>query len=97
MNIRDKSIDELELTARSFNCLKNAQIRTLGELVEKTEAELLRSRNFGRKSLNELREVLAEYGLHFGMGGDDDTPTLVRKSNNPRQPSGAHRLPIDDD
>jgi DNA-directed RNA polymerase subunit alpha len=84
MNIRDKSVDELELTVRSFNCLKNAQIHTLGELVHKTEAELLRSRNFGRKSLNELRGALAEFGLHFGMRDDDDTATSVRNTNNPR-------------
>jgi DNA-directed RNA polymerase subunit alpha len=98
MNLRDKSVDELELTVRSYNCLKNAKIRTLGDLVEKTEAELLRSRNFGRKSLRELKEVLAGLGLHFGMrDDDDDNPRLVRNPSNPRQPNGALRLRIEDD
>jgi len=98
MNLRDKSVDELELTVRSYNCLKNAKIRTLGDLVEKTEAELLRSRNFGRKSLSELKEVLAGLGLHLGMRDDDDeNPSLVRNPNNPRRPNGALRLPIEDD
>jgi DNA-directed RNA polymerase subunit alpha len=81
MNLRDRSVKELELTLRSYNCLKNAKIQTLGDLVEKTEAELLRSRNFGRKSLNELKEVLAGLGLHFGMRGDDDDNAVqVRNS-----------------
>jgi hypothetical protein len=97
MNVCDKSVDELQLTVRTFNCLKNAQIHTVRELVYKIEAELLRSRTFGRKSLNELREVLAEFGLHFGMRGDADAATSVRNTNNPRQPSCADRLWPEDD
>jgi DNA-directed RNA polymerase subunit alpha len=62
-----KSIDELELSVRSSNCLNNANIRTIGELVQKTEAELLKTRNFGKKSLNEIKSILAEMGLSLGM------------------------------
>ncbi len=62
-----KSVDELELSVRSANCLKNADIRTIGELVQKTEAEMLKTKNFGRKSLNEIKEILAEMGLSLGM------------------------------
>ncbi len=62
-----RSVEELELSVRSYNCLKNARIRTLGELVQKTEAELLRTRNFGRKSLNEIRDILTAMGLSLGM------------------------------
>ncbi|MDA1183590.1 MAG: DNA-directed RNA polymerase subunit alpha [Acidobacteria bacterium] len=63
----DKSVEELELSVRSYNCLKNANIRTIRELVEKTEAEMLRTKNFGRKSLNEIREILETMGLGLGM------------------------------
>ncbi len=52
---------------RSYNCLKNANIQTIGELVQKTEAEMLRTKNFGRKSLNEIKEILANMGLSLGM------------------------------
>jgi DNA-directed RNA polymerase subunit alpha len=62
-----KSIDELELSVRSSNCLNSANIRTIGELVQKTEAELLKTRNFGKKSLNEIKSILAEMGLSLGM------------------------------
>jgi DNA-directed RNA polymerase subunit alpha len=63
----DKSVEELELSVRSYNCLKNADIRTLRELVEKTEGEMLKTKNFGRKSLNEIKEILATMGLGLGM------------------------------
>ena len=63
----DKSVEELELSVRSYNCLKNANIRTIRELVQKTEAEMLRTKNFGRKSLNEIREILQTMGLGLGM------------------------------
>jgi DNA-directed RNA polymerase subunit alpha len=63
----DKSVEELELSVRSYNCLKNANIRTLRELVEKTEGEMLKTKNFGRKSLNEIKEILATMGLGLGM------------------------------
>jgi DNA-directed RNA polymerase subunit alpha len=60
-------VDELELSVRSANCLKNDNIIYIGDLVQKTEAEMLRTPNFGRKSLNEIKEVLAQMGLHLGM------------------------------
>jgi DNA-directed RNA polymerase subunit alpha len=63
----DKSVEELELSVRSYNCLKNANIRTIRELVGKTEAEMLKTKNFGRKSLNEIKEILASMGLSLGM------------------------------
>ncbi len=63
----DKSVEELELSVRSYNCLKNANIRTIRELVQKTEPEMLRTKNFGRKSLNEIREILLGMGLNLGM------------------------------
>jgi DNA-directed RNA polymerase subunit alpha len=66
-----KSVDELELSVRSANCLKNADIRYIGELVQKTEAEMLKTKNFGRKSLNEIKEILAEMGLSLGMKLDN--------------------------
>jgi DNA-directed RNA polymerase subunit alpha len=62
-----KSVDEMELSVRSYNCLKNANIRTIGELVQKTEVEMLKTKNFGRKSLNEIKEILASMGLSLGM------------------------------
>ena len=63
----DKSVEELELSVRSYNCLKNANIRTIRELVLKTEPEMLRTKNFGRKSLNEIKEILESMGLGLGM------------------------------
>ena len=66
-----RSVDELELSVRSANCLKNADIRHIGELVQKTEAEMLKTKNFGRKSLNEIKEILAEMGLSLGMKVDN--------------------------
>ncbi len=62
-----RSVDELELSVRSANCLKNADIRYIGELVQKTESEMLKTKNFGRKSLNEIKEILTEMGLSLGM------------------------------
>jgi DNA-directed RNA polymerase subunit alpha len=62
-----RSVEELELSVRSYNCLKNANIRTIGELVQKSEPEMLKTKNFGRKSLNEIKEILAEMGLSLGM------------------------------
>jgi len=65
--VLNRSVDEMELSVRSYNCLKNANIGTIGDLVQKTEAEMLRTKNFGRKSLNEIKEILAGMGLGFGM------------------------------
>jgi len=67
-----KSVEELELSVRSYNCLKNANIRTLADLVQKTEQEMLRTKNFGRKSLNEIKEIIQVMGLHFNMRVDTD-------------------------
>ena len=63
----DRSVEELELSVRSYNCLKNADIRTIRELVQKSEAEMLRTKNFGRKSLSEIKELLGNLGLTLGM------------------------------
>lgn len=68
----DKNVEELELSVRSANCLKNANIKTIHELACKTEGEMLRTKNFGRKSLNEIKEVLSTMGLDFGMKFDDE-------------------------
>lgn len=65
-----RTVDELELSVRSANCLKNADIKYIGELVQKSESEMLKTKNFGRKSLNEIKEMLAEMGLSLGMGLD---------------------------
>jgi DNA-directed RNA polymerase subunit alpha len=62
-----RSVNELELSVRAANCLRNASIRYIGELVQKTEQEMLKTKNFGRKSLNEIKEILTEMGLHLGM------------------------------
>ncbi len=62
-----RPVNELELSVRSANCLKNANIRLIGELVQKSEAEMLKTKNFGRKSLNEIKEILTEMGLNLGM------------------------------
>ena len=78
----DKSVEELELSVRSYNCLKNANIRTLRELVQKTEPEMLRTKNFGRKSLNEIKEILLGLGLNLGMRLD-------------QQPAGAEPAPAE--
>lgn len=64
------SVEELELSVRAFNCLKGANIKTLADLVKREESELLRFRNFGRKSLDEIKEKIQEYGLEFGMNVD---------------------------
>ena len=68
----NRSVEELELSVRSYNCLKNANIQTIGELVQKTEAEMLKTKNFGRKSLNEIKEILAQMGLSLGMKIDEN-------------------------
>ncbi|MGY6632450.1 MAG: DNA-directed RNA polymerase subunit alpha [Alkalilacustris sp.] len=72
-----KKVDELELSVRSANCLKNDNIVYIGDLIQKTEAEMLRTPNFGRKSLNEIKEVLAGMGLHLGMDVEDWPPENI--------------------
>ncbi len=69
-----RSVDDLELSVRSANCLKNANIRYIGELVSRSEAEMLKTKNFGRKSLNEIKEILSEMGLNLGMKIDGWPP-----------------------
>lgn len=68
-----KSVEEMELSVRAQNCLKNANIKTIGELVQKTEHDMLKTKNFGRKSLNEIKEILSTMGLRFGMKVDFDS------------------------
>jgi DNA-directed RNA polymerase subunit alpha len=68
----DRSVDELELSVRSYNCLKNADIKTIRDLVQKTEGEMLKTKNFGRKSLNEIKDILTSMGLSLGMKIDEN-------------------------
>ncbi|MCP9454507.1 MAG: DNA-directed RNA polymerase subunit alpha [Nitrospira sp.] len=76
-----RSVNELELSVRAANCLKNANIKTIGDLVQKTESEMLRTKNFGKKSLNEIKEILAEMGLSLGTKLETlQTPTGGTKS-----------------
>jgi DNA-directed RNA polymerase subunit alpha len=87
--ILNRSVEELELSVRSYNCLKNANIQTIGDLVQKTEAEMLRTKNFGRKSLNEIKEILGGLSLSFGMKPDATGRLVV--------PPGALNAPIGGD
>jgi len=82
-----RHVDDLELSVRSANCLKNAGINLIGELVQKTEAEMLKTKNFGRKSLNEIKEILAEMGLSFGM--KLDFPPWNKEENKESESAGA--------
>ena len=68
----NRSVEELELSVRSYNCLKNANIQTIGDLVVRTEADMLKTKNFGRKSLNEIKEILTSMGLSLGMRFDEN-------------------------
>ncbi|MEC4675052.1 MAG: DNA-directed RNA polymerase subunit alpha [Nitrospirota bacterium] len=70
-----RSVNELELSVRAANCLKNANIKTIEDLVQKSEMEMLKTKNFGKKSLNEIKEVLAEMGLGLGIRNDSPVPT----------------------
>ena len=74
-----RSVNELELSVRAANCLKNAGIETIAEMVQKTESEMLKTKNFGRKSLNEIKEILAEMGLGLGLKVDDKIVTEARR------------------
>ncbi len=80
-----RSVEELELSVRSANCLKNANLRLIGDLVQKSEAEMLKTQNFGRKSLNEIKDILAEMGLTLGMElenfPDPEYLRLIQKGN----------------
>jgi len=79
LEILGRSVDELELSVRSYNCLKNANIKSIGDLVTRTEADMLKTKNFGRKSLNEIKDILAEMGLSLGLelGGRRVRPRSV--------------------
>ena len=74
-----KTVDSLELSVRAANCLENANIKFIGELVTKSEAEMLKTKNFGRKSLNEIKDILAEMGLSLGMKIDGFDPSMLRQ------------------
>ncbi|MEZ4704263.1 MAG: DNA-directed RNA polymerase subunit alpha [Bdellovibrionota bacterium] len=87
-----RKVDELELSVRSANCLENADIKFIGELVQKSEGEMLRTKNFGRKSLNEIKEILTEMGFGLGMKLD---PDVVREIQDLRQNSGAVVAPVE--
>lgn len=76
----NKSIEELELSVRSYNCLKNANIQTIGELVTRTESEMLKTKNFGRKSLTEIKDILSVMGLSFGMKVDSKGRIIKEKA-----------------
>ena len=80
-----KSVEELELSVRSYNCLKNANIEAIAELVQKTDSEMLRTRNFGRKSLNEIKEILDEMGLHLGMKLDEDIMKQIAQARKQKE------------
>ena len=76
----DKDVDDLELSVRSANCLKNAKIQYIGQLVQKTDAEMLKTKNFGRKSLNEIRALLSEHELSLGMNIEGWLPPDQREN-----------------
>jgi len=80
-----KTVDSLELSVRAANCLENANIKYIGELVTKTEAEMLKTKNFGRKSLNEIKDILAEMGLSLGMKIDGFDPSMLRQKESDSQ------------
>lgn len=77
-----KTVDALELSVRAANCLENANIKFIGELVTKTESEMLKTKNFGRKSLNEIKDILVEMGLSLGMKIDGFDPSVLRQEEN---------------
>ena len=84
----NRSVEELELSVRSYNCLKNANIQTIGELVQKTEAEMLKTKNFGRKSLNEIKEILNSMGLSLGMKIDEQGNAVPGAPSSTMSPLG---------
>jgi len=80
-----KCVEELELSVRSYNCLKNANIQTISELIQKTDGEMLKTRNFGRKSLNEIKEILEEMGLHLGMKIDEEDLKQINQARKKKE------------
>ncbi len=91
-----RTVDELELSVRSANCLQNANIKFIYELVQKTEAEMLRTKNFGRKSLNEIKEILSSMGLHLGMKLDGFVPPAASAVGAPVAPAAGVEEEEDD-
>jgi DNA-directed RNA polymerase subunit alpha len=88
-----RSVDELELSVRSANCLQQANIKTIGDLVQRTEAEMLKTKNFGRKSLKEIKEILAEMGLSLGMKLENWPPKQAPVAAPPPAASAAPVVP----
>jgi len=84
----NRSVEELELSVRSYNCLKNANIQTIGELVIKSENEMLKTKNFGRKSLNEIKEILSSMGLSLGMKIDEHGNAVPNPAAQQAAPAG---------
>ena len=80
-----KCVEELELSVRSYNCLKNANIQTIAELVQKTDSEMLKTRNFGRKSLNEIKEILEDMGLYLGMKVDEEDLKQIHQARKKKE------------
>jgi DNA-directed RNA polymerase subunit alpha len=93
----NRSVEELELSVRSYNCLKNANIQSIGELVQKTESEMLKTKNFGRKSLNEIKEILASMGLSLGMKIDENGNAIPGSGASAYSAHGSYALPDDED
>ncbi len=93
-----RSVEELELSVRSANCLQNANIKYIYELVQKTEAEMLKTKNFGRKSLNEIKDILSEMGLSLGMKLDGFTPpsTMPQPQETDLDESKSHSADMDE-
>jgi len=94
--VLNRSVEELELSVRSYNCLKNANIQTIADLVQKSEVEMLRTKNFGRKSLNEIKEILSGLGLGFGMKFDSQG-RLVSPAGTPASLDGVSDIDEDDE
>jgi DNA-directed RNA polymerase subunit alpha len=92
-----RSVDELELSVRASNCLKTANIRTIADLVQRSESELLKTKNFGKKSLNEIKTILGEMGLSLGMRLDPEELERLRahyeRAIGPDPPSRSPRVP----
>ena len=80
-----KPISELELSVRSANCLEAANIKTIGELIQKTEGQMLKYKNFGKKSLNEINAILVGMNLHLGMNIEDSSPAKVASNAAPTE------------
>jgi len=85
-----KCVEELELSVRSYNCLKNANIQTIAELVTKTDGEMLKTRNFGRKSLNEIKEILEDMGLHLGMKVEEEDLKQISQAQKKKEIGTEH-------